>query len=31
MHDLNQTMDYVRHRIIAFLNRLIDVGVAGFR
>jgi hypothetical protein len=31
LHDLNQGLDYVRGKIIEFLNRLIDIGVAGFR
>lgn len=29
--DLNQSIPYVREQIINFLNRLIDIGVAGFR
>ncbi|KAK4876351.1 hypothetical protein RN001_012773 [Aquatica leii] len=29
--DLNQADDYVREKIISFLNRLIDLGVAGFQ
>ncbi|KAF5298169.1 hypothetical protein FQA39_LY02593 [Lamprigera yunnana] len=31
LNDLNQGNDYVRTKIIHFLNRLIDLGVAGFR
>ncbi|XP_047029612.1 alpha-amylase 4N-like isoform X2 [Helicoverpa zea] len=31
LQDLNQTMPYVRQRIIVYLNELIDLGVAGFR
>ena len=31
LHDLNQGTEYVRQKIIEFLNRLIDIGVAGFR
>ncbi|KAK7792215.1 hypothetical protein R5R35_000495 [Gryllus longicercus] len=31
LNDLNQTNTYVREKIIDFLNRLIDHGVAGFR
>uniref|UniRef100_A0A182Q9P1 Alpha-amylase n=1 Tax=Anopheles farauti TaxID=69004 RepID=A0A182Q9P1_9DIPT len=29
--DLNQTEPYVRDRIVEFMNRLIELGVAGFR
>lgn len=29
--DLNQSIPYVRDRMVQFLNHLIDVGVAGFR
>lgn len=29
--DLNQSSEYVRTQIAAFLNHLIDLGVAGFR
>jgi alpha-amylase len=29
--DLNQSSDYVRQQLIAYLNHLIDIGVAGFR
>lgn len=29
--DLNQSTEYVRTQIAAFLNHLIDLGVAGFR
>jgi hypothetical protein len=31
LHDLNQGLDSVRNKILGFLNRLIDIGVAGFR
>jgi alpha-amylase len=31
MPDLNQGSEYVRGKIVEFLNRLIDLGVAGFR
>ncbi|XP_047029614.1 alpha-amylase A-like [Helicoverpa zea] len=31
LQDLNQTMPYVRQKIIGFLNKLIDLGVAGIR
>ncbi|GLG97162.1 Alpha-amylase [Gryllus bimaculatus] len=31
LHDLDQSKDYVRTKIIEFLNALIDHGVAGFR
>nr|AGJ52072.1 alpha-amylase KME1 [Reticulitermes speratus] len=31
LHDLNQGLDYVRQRIIKFLNILIGAGIAGFR
>lgn len=31
LHDLNQTVPWVQNRIVRFLNRLIDLGVAGFR
>jgi alpha-amylase len=31
LHDLNQAKDYVREELIAFLNLLVDCGVAGFR
>lgn len=29
--DLNQTLPYVRERILGLLNVLVDLGVAGFR
>lgn len=29
--DLDQSIEYVRDRIVKFLNKLIDIGVAGFR
>jgi glycosidase len=29
--DLNQGSEYVREKIIGFLNHLIDLGVGGFR
>jgi len=31
LHDLDQSLVYVRQKIIEFLNRLIDIGIAGFR
>lgn len=31
LHDLNQTEEYVRDKIIEFSNKLIDCGIAGFR
>lgn len=31
LKDLNQTMPYVRQKIIDYLNKLISLGVAGFR
>ncbi|XP_066993781.2 alpha-amylase [Anabrus simplex] len=31
LHDLNQGSDYVRGKVIEFLNKLVDLGVAGFR
>jgi glycosidase len=31
MHDLNLVSAYVREKIIEYLNRLISIGVAGFR
>jgi alpha-amylase len=31
LRDLNQGKDYVREKQAAFLNHLIDIGVAGFR
>lgn len=31
LHDLNQTLEHVRERIVNFLNDAIDAGVAGFR
>ncbi|KAK4876350.1 hypothetical protein RN001_012772 [Aquatica leii] len=31
LKDLNQTDDYVREKIIDYLNHLVDLGVAGFR
>ncbi|CAO1327181.1 unnamed protein product [Diamesa serratosioi] len=31
LHDLNQTLEDTRSRIVQFLNHLIDLGVAGFR
>lgn len=31
LHDLNQTEEYVREKIVNFLNEAIDAGVAGFR
>ncbi|KAJ4444270.1 hypothetical protein ANN_06062 [Periplaneta americana] len=31
LHDLDQSQDYVREKLIDFLNRLVDAGVAGFR
>lgn len=29
--DLDQSIEYVRDRIVNFMNKLIDVGIAGFR
>lgn len=31
LRDLNQTVPYVRDKIVELLNRLVDLGVAGFR
>ncbi|XP_066908715.1 alpha-amylase 1 [Halyomorpha halys] len=31
LHDLNQTTEYVRGKIVEFLNVLVDIGVSGFR
>ncbi|CAH1391971.1 unnamed protein product [Nezara viridula] len=31
LHDLNQSSEYVRGKIVEFLNHLVDIGVAGFR
>ncbi|XP_034949226.1 alpha-amylase-like [Chelonus insularis] len=31
LHDLDQSKEHVRNMIVDFLNRLIDMGVAGFR
>uniref|UniRef100_A0A6B2EJ92 Alpha-amylase n=1 Tax=Phlebotomus kandelakii TaxID=1109342 RepID=A0A6B2EJ92_9DIPT len=31
LRDLNQTIPYVREKILDFLNHLVDLGVAGFR
>lgn len=31
LHDLNQTVDWVRDRMVDFLNHLVDLGAAGFR
>ncbi|KAI8436617.1 hypothetical protein MSG28_010127 [Choristoneura fumiferana] len=31
LKDLNQGSEYVRQQIVGFMNRLIDLGVAGFR
>ena len=31
LNDLNQGSDYVREQISAYMNSLIDIGVAGFR
>lgn len=31
LKDLNQTKEWVRDRVVEFLNKLIDIGVAGFR
>lgn len=31
LRDLNQTQEYVREKIVGFLNNLIDLGLAGFR
>ncbi|XP_029173184.1 alpha-amylase 4N-like [Nylanderia fulva] len=31
LHDLDQSKEYVRQKIVTFLNKAIDVGVAGFR
>jgi hypothetical protein len=31
LHDLNQGKEYVREKLIAFLNLLVNCGVAGFR
>jgi alpha-amylase len=31
LHDLNQTIPWVREKLVQFLNRLVDLGVAGFR
>ncbi|CRK93826.1 CLUMA_CG007353, isoform A [Clunio marinus] len=31
LHDLNQTIEDTRNKIVGYLNHLIDLGVAGFR
>ncbi|XP_015122799.1 alpha-amylase 2 [Diachasma alloeum] len=31
LHDLNQSVEHVRERIVEFMNRAVDAGVAGFR
>lgn len=31
LHDLNQGLEYVRGKLVAFMNEAIDLGVAGFR
>lgn len=31
LHDLNQGSEYVREKIVNFMNEVIDTGVAGFR
>uniref|UniRef100_A0A0C9QKZ2 Alpha-amylase n=1 Tax=Fopius arisanus TaxID=64838 RepID=A0A0C9QKZ2_9HYME len=31
LHDLDQSIEHVRERLLAFMNRAIDAGVAGFR
>lgn len=31
LHDLNQGLEYVREKIVNFMNEAIDAGVAGFR
>ena len=31
LHDLNQGLEYVREKIVGFMNEAIDIGVAGFR
>lgn len=31
LKDLDQSKDYVREQIISLMNKLIDIGVAGFR
>jgi alpha-amylase len=31
LHDLNQTIEDTRDKIVDYLNHLIDLGVAGFR
>ncbi|XP_003704434.3 alpha-amylase isoform X2 [Megachile rotundata] len=31
LHDLNQGLEYVREKIVNFMNEAIDIGVAGFR
>lgn len=31
LHDLNQTVEDTRYRIVTFLNHLLELGVAGFR
>ncbi|KAG4073443.1 hypothetical protein HA402_000667 [Bradysia odoriphaga] len=31
LRDLNQTIPYVRDRVVELLNRLVDLGMAGFR
>ncbi|XP_014242203.1 alpha-amylase A isoform X2 [Cimex lectularius] len=31
LHDLNQTIPYVRNKILQYMNHLIDLGVSGFR
>lgn len=31
LKDLNQTMPYVRQKMVEYLNQLVSLGVAGFR
>ncbi|XP_076240333.1 alpha-amylase-related protein-like [Calliopsis andreniformis] len=31
LHDLDQGLEYVRNKVVEFMNEAIDVGVAGFR
>lgn len=31
LHDLNQGSEYVRSKIVDFMNEAVDAGVAGFR
>nr|XP_034178282.1 alpha-amylase-like [Osmia lignaria] len=31
LHDLNQRLEYVREKIVNFMNEAVDAGVAGFR